>query len=192
LNNKSDFSFTIIEETQDTTKVLVSEDCREIVEYLFECHGFSVLTSNKRSFLVEGDLFDVFDELNSYEVEESSIDNQLLTEDDFTITPMDEIYEIKSIMTFDDVHQELLEGIAKRATVIRGGKRKIIFKCGPGQMKVGRSCRRRPTTELNKMKRRARITARKTKSSRRMAVRKRKISLKRRAILVRTKPKPKK
>lgn len=189
--HETDFTFTLEEYSENKTKVLVSKEDRDIVEYLFESYGYEIIKFNRRSFVVEDHIFEVFDELNSFEVDESDT-QELLTEDDFTITPMDELYEIKYVITTLDTHRELLEGIAKRATVIRGGKRKIIFKCGPGQMKVGRSCRRRPTTELNKMKRRARVTARKTRSSRRMAVRKRKISLKRRAILVRNKPKPKK
>lgn len=185
-----DFIFTLVEHSEDITKILVSEEDRETVENLFASYEFDIIRFNRKSFLVEGNIFDVFDELNSFEIDD--VGTELLTEEDFTITPMDDIYEIKYVITTLDTHRELLEGTAKRTTVVRGGKRKIIFKCGPGQMKVGRSCRRRPTTELNKMKRRARITARKTRSSRRMAIRKRKVSLKRRAVLVRNKPKPKK
>jgi hypothetical protein len=75
---------------------------------------------------------------------------------------------------------EILEANAKRKIVIRKGKRKIIFRCKPGQKKVGRRCVTRPTKELMKLKRRARRAARKSRSKKAQANRKRKISLRRR------------
>jgi hypothetical protein len=190
LNKHPEFSFTIIEETEDTTKVSVAPINREIVELLFESYGYEIINSNTYSFIIEDNLFDVFNELNSYEIDESSVLTEEANEDTFHITPMDDVFEIQFITTHLPVKDILSEDIAKKTIAVRGGKRKIIFKCGPGQMKVGRVCRRRPTADLNKMKRRAKISARKSKSTRRLANRKRKISLKRRAILVK-KPKPK-
>jgi len=74
----------------------------------------------------------------------------------------------------------LTEASAVRKMVVRGGKRMVIFKCAPGQKKVKRQCVRRPGAELAKMKRRAKMSARKSKGKRSSANRKRKISMKRR------------
>ena len=74
----------------------------------------------------------------------------------------------------------LVEGIAKKKYVVRAGKRKIIFKCKPGEKRVGRSCRRIPSGLLNKMKRRAKRGARKARSKRMRANRRRKVSVRRR------------
>ena len=75
---------------------------------------------------------------------------------------------------------ELLEASAKRKVVVRKGKRKVIFKCPPGQKKIGRRCARRSSRDLMKMKRRARRAARKARRKRSQANRRRKISLRRR------------
>lgn len=74
----------------------------------------------------------------------------------------------------------LTEASAMRKVVVRKGRRMIIFKCRPGQKKVKRQCVRRPGAELAKMKRRARMSARKSKGKRSSSNRKRKISMKRR------------
>ena len=78
---------------------------------------------------------------------------------------------------------DLMEGAVKRAVVIRGGKRKVLMKCKPGEKKVGRQCRRRSTSDLNKLKRRAKRAARKARTKRMRALRKRKLSLKRRKTI---------
>lgn len=74
----------------------------------------------------------------------------------------------------------LTEASAIRKVVVRKGRRMIIFKCRPGQKKVKRQCVRRPGAELAKMKRRARMSARKSKGKRSSTNRKRKLSMKRR------------
>jgi hypothetical protein len=79
------------------------------------------------------------------------------------------------------------EGVAKRKVVIRGGKRKVIFRCKPGEKKIQRRCVRRKSSELAKMRRRARRAARKSKSKRGRALRKRRISLRRRKTIGGTK-----
>jgi len=93
------------------------------------------------------------------------------------------------MMVFEDIdvletilscEESLNEGIAKRKQVVRKGKRRIIFKCKPGEKKVRRSCVKRNTTELSKMKRRAKRSARKARSKRSRANRRRKLSMKRR------------
>jgi len=81
---------------------------------------------------------------------------------------------------------DLREGIAKRKIVVRKGKRKILFRCKPGEKKVGRTCRRIPSSQLTKLKRRAKIAARKSRSKRVRAQRRRKISLRRRRNIPKT------
>jgi hypothetical protein len=96
----------------------------------------------------------------------------------FTINdPIDELFEE---LLDTDLETLLLEGVAKRKIVIRNGKRKIIFRCKPGEKKINRRCVRRKSSELQRMRRRARRAARKSKSKRGRALRKRRISLRRR------------
>jgi len=78
---------------------------------------------------------------------------------------------------------ELMEGAAKRKIVIRAGKRKVLMRCQPGEKKVGRQCRRRSSSELGRLKRRAKRAARKARTKRMRALRKRKLSLKRRRTI---------
>jgi len=75
----------------------------------------------------------------------------------------------------------LTEGSPIRKMVVRGGKRKIIYRCPPGNKKIKRRCVKRPAGELARLKRSARKAARKARSKRARAIRRRKISLKRRA-----------
>ena len=176
------FSFTLIEASDTSTQVIFLPDNSEIIHNIFDSYDFNITEHSDRCFYIDECIDDVFDELNTYEIDEEN-DPILLTEEDegFYITPLDDIYEIEYI-TGDPSF--LVEGPAKRKMVIRNGKRKVIFKCGPGQMKFGRSCRRRPAGQLNKMKRRAKITARKSRKKRRMTSRKRKISMRKRAMMV--------
>jgi hypothetical protein len=96
----------------------------------------------------------------------------------FTINdPIDELFEE---LLDTDLETLLLEGVAKRKIVIRNGKRKIIFRCKPGEKKINRRCVRRKSSELQRMRRRAKRAARKSKSKRGRALRKRRISLRRR------------
>jgi hypothetical protein len=78
----------------------------------------------------------------------------------------------------------LTEGVAQRKIVVRAGKRKIIFRCKPGEKKFGKLCRKRNSRDLLKMKRSARKAARKSRSKRNSAKRKRNMSLRRRKTLV--------
>ena len=82
--------------------------------------------------------------------------------------------------------KDLQEGIAKRKVVVRKGKRKVLFRCRPGEKKIGKTCRRMPSSQLNKLKRRAKRSARKARTKRMRAQRRRKISLRRRRSI----PKP--
>lgn len=111
-------------------------------------------------------------------------------EEDGVIVVEDPVLEAE--LSFDDELEESIEisgelldeATAKRKIVVRKGKRKLIFKCGPGMMKRGtRTCIRRPGSQLRKMKLRARRSARKSRRKRSVAARKRKISLRKRASL---------
>jgi hypothetical protein len=114
-------------------------------------------------------------------LEEHYFDFDLLVNHFLVYDPTEELFE-----EFLDSDLEVLmnEGTAQRKVVIRNGKRKIIFKCKPGEKKIGpRRCVRRKSSELAKMRRRARRAARKSKNKRGRALRKRKISLRRRKTL---------
>ena len=98
---------------------------------------------------------------------------------DGTLDELQETFLQYDLIHTDDIHS-LNEGMAKRTLVIRKGQRKVIFKCKPGEKKIGRRCIRRNTAELNKMKRSARKAARKAKSKKSRAKRLRAISMKKR------------
>jgi hypothetical protein len=69
---------------------------------------------------------------------------------------------------------DMQEATAKRKIVIRMGRKRIIFKCPPGKKKVGKmTCVVRKSSDLMKMKLRAKRSARKSKSKRTSANRKR-------------------
>lgn len=121
-------------------------------------------------------------------VEELTI---FLEENDFAYTITEDVIEVYD--PFEEICEELqeyeldnssaidlIEATAKRKVVIRKGKRKVIFKCAPGQKKIGRRCAKRSSRDLMKMKRRARRAARKARRKRSQANRRRKMSLKRR------------
>lgn len=97
--------------------------------------------------------------------------------------------ELLEIVEEYDFSEFLTEASAKRKIVIRGGRRKIIFKCPPGFKRVKRNCIRRPSSELSRLRRRARKAARKSKGKRARAIRRRKVSLKRRRSLPKTRRK---
>ena len=81
-----------------------------------------------------------------------------------------------------DIEAEMLNEVAaKRKIVVRKGRKKILFKCAPGFKKKGpRSCVRRATGQLRKMKLTAKRAARKARSKRSQAKRKRKLSMRKR------------
>lgn len=91
----------------------------------------------------------------------------------------DEAEEIEESVDIES--QDLNEASAKRKIVVRKGRKKIIFKCAPGFKKRGpRTCIRRQTSQLRKMKFRAKRAARKARSKRSQARRKRKMSMRKR------------
>jgi dihydropteroate synthase len=81
-----------------------------------------------------------------------------------------------------DIEAKMLNEVAaKRKIVVRKGRKKILFKCAPGFKKKGpRSCVRRATGQLRKMKLTAKRSARKARGKRSQAKRKRKLSLRKR------------
>lgn len=118
-------------------------------------------------------------------LEENHFEFDLLSNNFLVYDSTEELFE-----EFLNTNLEVLldEGVAKRKIVIRGGKRKIIFRCKPGEKKIKRRCVRRKSSELAKMRRRARRAARKSKSKRGRALRKRRISLRRRKTIGGTTP----
>ena len=83
--------------------------------------------------------------------------------------------------SFEIENEMLNEAAAKRKIVVRKGKKRIIFKCGPGMMKKGaRVCVRRPGSQLRKLKMRSKRSARKARSKRNVSKRRRKISMRKR------------
>jgi len=121
-----------------------------------------------------------FDEYDFQQVQEQIISV------DATVDELLETFLEFNIIMSEDLH-DLQEGIAKKAVVVRKGKRKIIFRCQPGEKKIGRRCARRKAAELNRMKRAAKRGARKAKAKKSRAKRLRKFSLKRRESLIRNK-----
>lgn len=79
-----------------------------------------------------------------------------------------------------DLEEEYLtEATARKKIVIRGGKRKVLWKCPPGYKKKGagsKQCVKRTGTELYKIKRRAKKAARKRRAKKALTARKRKRS----------------
>ena len=83
----------------------------------------------------------------------------------------------------EETEEELEEAAARRKIVIRKGRKKIIFKCAPGKMKVGRSCMVWKMSQRIKLSKAHRIGARKAKSKKSRSSRLRKRSnLKRSAL----------
>jgi hypothetical protein len=102
---------------------------------------------------------------------------------DANLDELQEVFLQFDLIFTEDVH-ELNEGVAKRTVVVRRGQRKVIFKCKPGEKKIGRRCTRRNPAELNKMKRTAKIAARKAKTKKASAKRLRSLSLRKRKAIV--------
>lgn len=125
---------------------------------------------------------DTAEELEMVELflEENHFDFDLLSNNFLVYDPVEELFEEFLDSTLDIL---LDEGVAQRKIVIRGGKRKVIFRCKPGEKKIGRRCARRKSSDLAKMRRRARRAARKSKAKRGRALRKRRLSLRRRKTI---------
>jgi dihydropteroate synthase len=103
-------------------------------------------------------------------VEQADIDVEVEAEE------TDEIEESVEVET-----EIINEASARRKIVVRKGKKRIIFKCGPGMMKRGpRVCVRRPGSQLRKMQLRSKRSARKARSKKGAARRKRKLSMRKR------------
>lgn len=116
------------------------------------------------------------------------IKNTSLMETHYVVYGVDDI-------TVDDVvdmipieEMELLAEGAKRKIVVRGGKKKIIFKCPPGMKLASRgskACKKMGGAEKAKRSRTAKKSAKKAKTHRAAANRKRAKSLKKRSMIVR-------
>lgn len=150
-----DFGYITLVEGEDN--VVATVDNGNVYDFMM------FLEENNFSFDQENNIFFIYDSFD--EIYEEFIEYEV------------SVYLIEEA---PDQYMTLTEGGAKRKVVIRKGKRKVIFQCEPGQKKVGRRCVRRPSKDLQKLKRRARRAARKGKSKRSSALRKRKLSLKRR------------
>lgn len=126
---------------------------------------------------------DVVDYLEENEVEWEEKDGIIyildpVEEAEITIED-DDAEEIEESVDIES--QDLNEASAKRKIVVRKGRKRIIFKCAPGFKKRGpRVCVRRATSQLRKMKFRAKRAARKARSKRSQARRKRKMSMRKR------------
>jgi len=133
------------------------------------------------SVLITADRVDIRGILEENDFEFLEEENSIIVLDSFEEL-VEEFSEYDFAVTkYDGSAEELLEGSAKRKVVVRRGRRKIIFQCGPGQKKVGpRRCVKRPSRDLMKMKRRARRAARKARRKRSQANRRRKVSLRKR------------
>ena len=115
-----------------------------------------------------------------YFLEENNFEYKIEDGEIFVTDSLEELVE--ELLEYDLMTSasSLLEGSAKRKTVVRRGKRKVIFQCPPGQKKIGRRCAKRPSKDLLKLKRRAKRAARKARRKRSQANRRRKISLRKR------------
>lgn len=116
------------------------------------------------------------------------IRNTSLMETHYVIYGVDDI-DVNDVVDLIPVEElEMLAEGAKRKIVIRGGKKKIIFKCPPG-MKLAargsRACKKMGGAEKAKRSRMARRSAIKARRKRVTANRKRAKSLRRRKMFVR-------
>lgn len=149
------------------------------LQQLRDSTGWLELTETDENTILTSENIPV-EELTIF-LEENNFDYEVQDDCVLVFDSFDELCE--ELQDYDLIYPNasvILEGSAKRKIVIRRGKRKIIFKCPPGQKKIGRRCQKRPTRELMKLKRRAKRAARKSKRKRSQANRRRKMSLKRR------------
>lgn len=106
----------------------------------------------------------------------------------YILDPVEEADITVEVEEEEDIEEEfgvetkmLNEVAAQRKIVVRRGKKRIIFKCAPGFKKKGpRTCIKRPSSQLRKMKFTAKRAARKARSKKSQARRKRKLSLRKR------------
>ena len=146
---------------------------------LRENTGILELTEQDDRVILVSDTIPV-EELTVF-LEENDFDYEVLADRIEVLDNFDELLEELADYDLEDsTATDIMEASAKRKVVVRKGKRKVIFKCAPGQKKIGRRCARRSSRDLMKMKRRARRAARKARRKRSQANRRRKISLRRR------------
>lgn len=145
------------------------------IEFFVENNVLSVVCSE----LIHNKLIDLFED--EYFIF-SETENGFILED----TSIEEIQEVFSEY---DLLEIINEAAPVRKVVVRAGRRRVVYRCPPGQKKIKRRCVRRPAAELARVKRGARKAARKARSKRARATRRRKISLKRRASFAKRKHK---
>lgn len=116
------------------------------------------------------------------------IKSTTLMETHYVIYEVDDITMEEVIDLIPTEELEMLSEGAKRKIVIRGGKKKIIFKC-PSGMKLshrgGKTCAKIGGAERARRSRTAKRSARKSKKSRAASNRKRAKSMRKRAAVVR-------
>jgi len=116
------------------------------------------------------------------------IKNTTLMETHYVVHGVDEITvdQVLELLSTDELRM-LSEG-AKRKIVVRGGKKKIIFKCPSGTKlakRGGRTCVKMGGAEKAKRSRIAKRSARKARKKRAASNRKRAKSMRKRKALVR-------
>jgi hypothetical protein len=118
------------------------------------------------------------------------IERTTMMETHYIVYGVEDITMEEALELIPNEELQLLSEAAKRKIVVRGGKKKIVFKCPKG-MKLAkrgsRTCKKMSGGERIKLSRRSRRSARKARSKRARALRKRKKSMRRRALLVRGK-----
>jgi len=116
------------------------------------------------------------------------ITNTSLMETHYIIHDVDDITMDQVVDLIPVEELEMLAEGAKRKIVIRGGKKRIVFKCPEGQKlakRGGKACIKMGGAEKAKRSRQAKKSARKSKKKRAAANRKRAKSLKKRKSMVR-------
>jgi hypothetical protein len=116
------------------------------------------------------------------------ITNTSLMETHYVVYGVEDISVDQVLSLIPSEELEMLAEGAKRKIVIRGGKKKIVFKCPEGQKlakKGGKACIKMGGAEKARRSRQAKKSARKSKKKRAAANRKRAKSMKRRKSMVR-------
>jgi len=116
------------------------------------------------------------------------IANTSLMETHYVVYGVDDISVDQVLSLIPSEELEMLAEGAKRKIVIRGGKKRIVFKCPAGQKlakKGGKACIKMGGAEKARRSKQAKRAARKAKKKRAAANRKRAKSMKRRKSMVR-------
>jgi hypothetical protein len=116
------------------------------------------------------------------------IANTSLMETHYVVYGVDDINVDQVLSLIPSEELEMLAEGAKRKIVIRGGKKRIVFKCPAGQKlakKGGKACVKMGGAEKARRSKQAKRAARKAKKSRAAANRKRAKSMKKRKSMVR-------